>query len=246
MSGFFHTFLYEPIYNLLVFIVSIVPHGDVGLAVIMVTIIIRFVVMPLSLAAMRTQRGMQEVQPKLDEIKEQYKDDKERLAKETFALYREHHINPFAGFATLFVQVPILIGLYWVFRTENLPAVNTDFLYYFVHAPQEVSTLFLGLFSLTAHSLILAVIAAAVQSWSAHHTIPKPVPPKAGTKPSMQHEFGKAMTMQARYVLPIIIGVVAYSSGAIALYFITSGLFGIAESFVKRKQHLPPPETILS
>jgi YidC/Oxa1 family membrane protein insertase len=243
MLGFFHTTLYEPIYNLLVFLVSIVPQGDIGLAVICATIIVRFAVMPLSLAAMRTQRAMQDIQPKLKAVRELYKNNRERQAKETFALYKEHHINPFAGFATLFIQLPILIGLYWVFSTETLPIINTEALYSFISPPETISSLFLGFFSLATPSLILAAIAALIQSWSAHHVMPKPAP-HTGDKPSMQYEFGRAMRFQARYVLPIIIGTVAYTSGAIALYFITSGLFGIAESLVKKNQ--PPPQTVLS
>lgn len=236
MSGFFHTFLYEPIYNLLVFLVNIVPGGDIGVAVIIATLIVKFAIMPLSLAALRTQKGMQEIQPKLQEVREKYKNDKERQAREMFALYREHNINPLAGFAILFIQIPVLIGLYWVFSTETLPVVDMESLYSFVPAPETATALFLGIFLLSTPSLILAAIAAITQFVQARYAMPLPPPPAEGTKPSLQQEFGKAMTIQARYVLPLIIGVVAYTSGAIALYFITSSTFGIGEALLRKYQ----------
>ena len=247
MSGFFHTFLYEPIYNLLVFLVNIVPAGDIGLAVIAATLVVKFAIMPLSLAALRTQRGMQEIQPKIQALREQYKNDKERQAREMFALYREHNINPLAGFAILFIQIPVLIGLYWVFRTETLPTVDVDILYSFVPVPENATALFLGVFLLTTPSLVLALVAAVTQFFQAKYAIPLPPPPAPGTKPSLQQEFGKAMTIQARYVLPLIIGVVAYTSGAIALYFITASIFGIGEALFRKRQEAiekTTPETV--
>jgi len=236
MSGFFHTFLYEPIYNLLVFLVNIVPGGDIGIAVIAATLIVKLAIMPLSLAAMRTQKGMQEIQPKIQALKEQYKNDKERQAREMFALYREHNINPLAGFAILFVQIPVLIGLYWVFRTETLPSVDVSILYPFVGNPETTSAVFLGVFLLTAPSLFLAVLAAIAQFFQARYAMPAPKAPVEGEKASLQQEFGRAMSIQAKYILPLIIGMVAYTSGAIALYFITSNTFGIGEAFIRRRQ----------
>ena len=132
-----------------------------------------------------------------------------------------------------------------MFRTQNISAINTTILYPFITAPHAVSLVFLGLFSLTAHSLILAVVAGGVQFLSAFHTLPKPPKQNPDAKPSMQHEFGRAMNMQARYILAVIIGTVAYTSGAIALYFITSGLFGVGEAYL-RKKRLPLPQTVLS
>ena len=244
MSAFFHTFLYTPIYNLLILFISLIPWGGMGLAVILVTIVIRLVLMPVSLATARTQRAMQEIQPKLKELKEKYKDDKNLQAKETFALYKEHHINPFAGFAGIFIQLPILIGLYGVFRNKTLSVLNTTALYSFIPAPDSISMTFFGLFSLTTHSIFLALIAGIVQYFQARYTIPSPPPPNTGDKPSMQADFGRAMTMQMRYILPVIITTVAYTSGAIALYFITSGLFGIGESFLRKKKTTPEAELI--
>lgn len=232
MVAFFHTILYTPIYNLLIFLVGVLPGGDVGLAVVIVTLIIRLIIMPLSFSALRTSRLMKSVEPELNQIKEQFKDNKEEQAKEMFSLYKKYGINPFASFLTVLIQLPILICLYWVFRTEKLPQVDASILYSFVHVPDVISTLFLGIFAVTSTSIILAVLAALTQFVQAFYAIP--APPKAKAGASMQNDMARALALQARYVLPVIIGVVAYAGGAIALYFITSNLVGIAQEFLVR------------
>lgn len=239
MLEFFHQFLYIPIYNLLIYLVGVLPAGDVGLAVVIVTLIVKAITFPFSIAALRTQQAMKKIEPLLTEIKETHKDDKEAQAKAMFALYKEHGIRPFASFIAMLIQIPVLISLYLVFSRESMAVANLDILYTFVPDPGTFSALFLGFFVIAGHNIILAVLAAATQFVQAYYAIP--VPPKALTADAtptaqvMGAEFGRAMAVQARYVLPLIIGVVAYTSGAIALYFITSNLVGIAQEFYIRK-----------
>ena len=240
MVAFFHTILYLPIYNLLIFLLDYLPNGDVGLAVIIVTLVVSVIVMPLSISALRTQRAMKSVEPELNEIKIKYKDDKEAQAKETMELYRRYRINPFASILTLIVQLPVLICLYWVFRTAHLPAVDTSLLYSFVHVPATVSTVFIGLFQILGHNIPLTVITAVTQYFMASYTIPSPPKPAANATGSMQEELGRAMSIQARYVLPLVIAFIAYASGAIALYFITRNLVSIGQEFYIRRAGLKP------
>jgi YidC/Oxa1 family membrane protein insertase len=240
MVAFFHTILYLPIYNLLVFLIDHLPNGDAGLAVVIVTIVVSVVVMPLSVAALRTQRAMKVVEPELNEIKKRFKDDKEAEARETLALYKRYGINPFASILTLIIQLPVLICLYWVFRTAHLPEIDPTLLYSFVADPGAVSTMFLGIFQILGHNLPLAVLVAASQYLMALYTIPTPAKPAAGAKGSMQDELGRAMSLQARYALPLVIGFVAYASGAIALYFVTRNLFSIGQEFFIRRTGIKP------
>lgn len=240
MLAFFHEYLYVPIYNFLIYLVGVLPGADVGLAVIMVTLVIKIVTMPLSFSALKTQRAMKEIEPLLKGLKEKYKDDKEKQAKEMFALYKEYGIKPFSSILMMFIQIPVLISLFLVFQNEPLDKVNPDILYAFIQDPGTFSPLLFGIFLISGHHLVLAVLAAVTQFVQAYYAIP--VPPKsektASTPESMQVEFGRAMAVQARYVLPIIIGVVAYASGAIALYLITSNLVGILQEFIVRKKNL--------
>jgi len=239
MSGFFHTTLYAPIYNLLVFLVGVVPGGDIGVAVILATLVVKVILFPLSLSAARTQKAMKAIEPELKELREKYKDDKEAQAKEMFALYKKYNIKPFSSFLSVFIQIPIIIGLYWVFRTEALPQVDASVLYVFIHAPLTASPHFLSLINVTKHSYVLAGVAGVTQLIQAWYAIPVP-PANAEVEGSAGADFARAMTIQARFVLPVIIGFVAYASGAIALYFITSNISALLQEFFVRQTHKDP------
>ena len=81
---------------------------------------------------------MKAIEPELKKLKERYKGDKEGEARATMELYRTNNVNPFASILVLIIQLPVLICLYWVFRTAQLPAINDALLYGFVHAPAQV------------------------------------------------------------------------------------------------------------
>jgi YidC/Oxa1 family membrane protein insertase len=226
MIAFFHTILYVPIYNVLIYLVGIAPHGDVGLALIGVVILVRIILLPFTLSMTHTQKAMQTISPEIKAIQEKYKDDKENLAKETFALYKKYKINPFASILTLFIQIPILFTLYFIVRAKGLYHADTTLLYSFVHAPAVMSPVFLGVFLISSPNIILAVLAGLSQFVYAYWGIPATQPAKTTSTPTtpgtMQEEFGRAMTLQMRYVLPLFIAFIAYTSGAIAIYFVTS------------------------
>jgi YidC/Oxa1 family membrane protein insertase len=236
MDSLFHNFVYLPIYNLVAFLLDIIPGGDLGLAIVVATILVKFVLLPLSLAAVRTQRAMKLLEPELKELREKYKEDKETQAREMFALYKKHNVKPFASILMLFIQLPILFGLYFVSERAAKSQIDPTLLYSFVPTPEVVSPFFLGMFMLTSTGIVLALVAAATQLWQAWYMIP--VPPKSTSPtPSMQDEFGRAISLQARFVFPLIIGFIAYTSGVLALYFTASNLFMIAQEYVVRKLH---------
>ncbi len=240
ISNLFHLFFYNPIYNLLVFLVHLIPGGDVGIAVVIVTLLIRLILLPFSLSAARTQHAMSALEPKLKEIRELHKDDKETQAQKTLEAYREANINPFSSIITMFIQIPILLALYWVFRYEAFPMIDTKLLYSFVTVPQTVSMQFLGLINVAGKSLLLALIAGAAQYAQAtlmFARTTKKAPEKAEAAPA---DFARMMNMQMRYVFPVIIGVIAYmTSGAIALYFAVTNIFGALQELYLRHK-LPP------
>lgn len=227
----FHNILYVPIYNLLIFFIDIVPNGDVGIAVIAVTIIVKLIIAPFSISAMKTQRRMKFIEPQMKELREKHKDDRQELALKTMELYKNNGIKPFSSILATFLQLPVIIALYLVFRHEHLLSPNTSLIYHFVALPTHISPLFLGYFPTTGHTIILAIIAAAFQFLQAYVTIP--VPPKDANASSTE-EFTRAMSMQSRYILPAIIGVIAYTAGALALYFITSSIAGIIQEYYIR------------
>ncbi|MES2668465.1 MAG: YidC/Oxa1 family membrane protein insertase [Patescibacteria group bacterium] len=242
MMSFFYTVLYVPIYNLLMFLTDILPGQDIGLAVIAATVIVKVILMPLSFAALRTQRAIKAIEPEMKKVREEFKDDKETQAREMFALYKKYGVNPFAGILTLLIQLPIILALYWVFNTKTLLTVDASILYSFVPAPLAISPLFLGVFAILGASVTLAALAALTQFAYGYYAIPVP---EKSTKPAgtdMAADFGRSLALQMRFILPIFIGIAAYyTSVAIALYFITSNLIGILQEFIIRLKKAETP-----
>ncbi len=233
MSFLFNTFFYQPLYNGLIFLLSLLPSGDVGLSIILFTIFIKVLLFPLSKKALRTQQVMKEIEPRLAVLKEKIKDRQEQ-AKAMMEVYKEANISPFSGFLVLLIQFPIIIALYFVFYKGGLPAVNLDQLYSFVKAPASVSMHFLGLFDVSERSLSLALLTGVLQfvrAWLAPIAISGDA--KEGT---FKADFAKSMNLQMKYVFPLLIGFVAYSvSAAVALYLVTSTLFDIVQELFLRR-----------
>ncbi|MEK7101677.1 MAG: YidC/Oxa1 family membrane protein insertase [Patescibacteria group bacterium] len=234
ISSFFNATFYNPIYNALVALVALIPGSDVGIAVVLVTIVIRLILLPFSLSAARTQRAMKTLEPKIKDLKEKHKGDKEKEALETLALYREAKVNPFASILTVFIQIPVLLALYFVFYYEPFPAINAARLYAFTPIPDIASLEFLGIISVAGKSIVLAFLAGITQFYQAHLALSGTMKP-SDTK-SMQNDFQRIMGLQLKYVFPFLIGVISYTtSGAIALYFITTNLAGsLQEIYVRR------------
>ncbi len=234
ISTFFHSVFYNPIYNALVALVAIIPGSDVGIAVILVTIAIRLILLPFSLSAARTQRAMKILEPKIKELKEKHKGDKEKEALETLALYKEAQVNPFASILTVFIQIPVLLALYWVFRYEPFSVINMARLYSFTPVPHTVSLEFLGIISVAGKSMVLAVFAGLSQFLQAHLALSGTMKPSDAK--GMQNDFQRVMGMQLKYVFPFIIGMISYTtSGAVALYFITTNLAGAGQEWHVRR-----------
>lgn len=236
MAALFNTLIHQPLYNGLVFLVSVVPLHDVGLAVIALTIIVKFILFPLDRRAKIMQAKIREITPQIDAIKVQHKDDSQAQTLAMLALYKEHNIRPFASILALFVQIPIIFGLYYVFWKGGLPAVHLDELYSFVTPPSVVNMDFLGIFNMAERSIVLAVFAGATQF--VQGMISLPPPPARGDSPSLKDDLAHSFHLQMRYAMPVIVGVVAYTiSAAVALYWIVNNLFSIAQEWYIRLEH---------
>ena len=234
ISSIFHTFFYDPIYNLLVALVAWMPGGDVGLGVVLLTLLIQLVLLPFSLSAARTQRVMKILQPKLKALQEQYKDNKETQALKTLELYRSEKVRPFASFFIVLIQIPVLLALYWVFQYEPITTLDASLLYDFTPRPETASLSFLGLIDIGGKSLLLAFLAGATQYLQSTLALAGSAPPEGK---GMQADFARAMNLNMKYVFPLMFAVISYiTSGAIGLYFITINLARSAqELYVRRK-----------
>ncbi|MDO8619885.1 MAG: YidC/Oxa1 family membrane protein insertase [bacterium] len=226
------TIFYVPLYNGLIFLIGVLPGHSVGIAVILFTCLIKLILSPLSHKAAKFQLEMKMHEGELNRIKEQFKNDKQAQGKAVLDFYREKNINPFAGILPLFIQIPIIIALYYVFYGGGLPVIDTALLYSFVPVPVPDMHIF-GI-NILQKSLLLAILAGVAQFLQAHFAMP-PAPPKTDT-PSLGNDLARGMHMQMKYFLPIFMGFIAYAvNGAVALYFITSSLFTIAQELVVRR-----------
>lgn len=234
-----HTFFFDPVYNGLIFFIDIIPGGDVGLAIIATVIVVKTILLPLSIKAAKTQRVMREIEPKLKEIKETLKDKREEQAQAMLKIYREAGINPFASIFLIFLQIPIIIALYFSVYSGGgiaLPAINVDILYSFIAAPGVVTMDFLGLIDITGRSLLLALLAGVTQYYQVKLAMPELAPRDPNAAPDFKADFGRNMQLQMRYVMPVIIFFVAYGiSAAIALYFFVSNLVAIVQEIYIKK-----------
>ncbi|MDQ3076612.1 MAG: YidC/Oxa1 family membrane protein insertase [bacterium] len=228
--GILSTLFYIPVYNALVFIIEKIPGHSAGLAVILLTILIRLILFPLSKSSIKTQLQMKRIEPEVESIKKNTK-DKQAQAQQLMKLYKDKGINPFAGFFLLLIQLPILIGLYNVFQS-GLPTIDTTILYSFVHAPVDVAMSFLGI-DLMRKSFILAILAVVTQFIQINLALPKSKKP---TESSFQNDLAHSMNVQMRYILPLVMFPIALLSSVIAIYLIASNIFMIfQELFVKRR-----------
>jgi membrane protein insertase Oxa1/YidC/SpoIIIJ len=143
------------------------------------------------------------------------------------------------------IQIPVLLALYWVFAYEPFPMLNMARLYTLTPIPHTISLQFLGLISVAGKSLILAVIAGLTQLLQAHMTLRGTM--KLSPQEGMQGDFQKIIGLQLKYVFPFLIGTISYTtSGAVALYFISTNLAGSLQEWYMRhtlvKDTLPHSE----
>lgn len=129
----FDKYLIQPVFNLLETIYAIVPHHDLGIAIIIFTAIIRMALYPLVKKQLHQSRAMRRLQPKLKDIKKSSGGDRQKEARLQMELYKEHGVKPFSTIGTLIIQIPIFIALYQsVLKLVNDPSVLLNYSYGFV------------------------------------------------------------------------------------------------------------------
>ena len=212
MTNLFHLLLLDPLLNLLVFLYENITLHDLGAAIILLTVIVRLVLYPLFYKSLKQQHMLKKIQPHVQAIQEKHKDNREEQGKALMALYKEHGVNPLMSLLLVFVQLPILIALYQVFRTP----------------PPDLTQSFLGLISLHERSILLVVIAALLQYVLGVMSIGGN---KNDTSPAGQTARNMVM------IGPVITIAVLWSMpAAVGLYWVTTTLFSLLQQLhVERK-----------
>lgn len=243
MSALWNTIFYQPIYNILIFIINNVTFGDVGFAIILVTLIIKLALSPLTKKSIRSQILMKKMEPEIKQIKKDFP-NKEEQAKKTFELYKKYGTNPFSGCIVVLIQLPVIFALYYVFLRGL--TLNTDIIYPFLSKPLSMHTNFLGLIEMSGNSksLVLAILAGATQFLQGYLSSPIKSKSKVGSvevvteeeKKSFQDELSNSMQTNVKYILPVFIGFISWRiSAAIALYFVISNIFTIIQEWYIRR-----------
>ncbi len=234
----FQTILIQPLYNGFIYLIGVMPGGDVGLAIIVLTLVIRSLFYPAFAAQIRTTMGMQAIQGELDEINKKYKDNAEERGKRSMELFKKNKISPLSGFLSVLIQLPIFIALYYTLFHTPLPAINASLLYPFVPQPGAVDVHFLGILNLTLkNNILLALIVGGLQYLVMHFSLSRST---AAAAKHLSAERLATQKMQQRmmlYVLPGMIAAISYTlPAAVGLYFCIGSIFSLGQEWLIRRE----------
>jgi len=242
MTEFFQTILYIPLFNGFVGVYALIP--DVGIVILIITVLVKLALYPLNTSSIQAQRSLQELQPKLDALKKKHKDNQQVLAQETMKLYKEHKVNPLGSCLPLLIQLPIFIALYWVLQA-GLTTDDFSILYSFVPNPGSINPISLGLFDLSKPQIVLALLAGGAQYWQAK-SLSRKKPPKAAGEGGKDESMAAMMNKQMLYFMPVITVVIGTQlPGGLSLYWFLSTLFMALQQVIlsKKKDKETPPSS---
>jgi len=235
MLSIFQTVFYQPILNLLVFLYNIVPGHDLGVAIILLTIIIKLILLPLSKQSIKSQKALQDLQPKINEIKAKYANKKEEMGRVMMQLYKENKVNPFSSCLPLLVQFPFLIAVFRVFR-NGFSNGALDLVYPFVYKPEFINSISFGFLELSEPNKILAVLAGIAQFWQAKMMMTKK--PAIQSPGSKDEGMAAMMNKQMLYFMPALTVFIGLTlPGGLAFYwFITTVLTALQQLYIFKKK----------
>ncbi len=220
----FNILFYQPLLNVLVAFYQFVPGRSFGIAIILLTILIKILLHPLNKKAIHSQRAIAELEPELKKIREEFKDNKERMAQETTVLYKKTGVNPMISLLLLFIQMPVLIALYQVLAGFGTGSDMSQ-LYSFIPRPSEMNSYFLTIDLFRPNPLlpILAGISSFFQS--------RVLTSQMKHKEKKDSQFAGMIQKQMNYFLPIFTALILFKlPSALSLYMIISSLISIIQS----------------
>jgi len=223
-----NTALYKPIFNTLIFFVSKLPGHSLGFAIIFLTLIIKILLLVPNQKALKSQKQMQRVQPELDALKQKYKNDPQRLAQETMAIWKKYKVSPLGSCLPMLIQFPILIALFYVVR-DSLNVMDPALFYTPLKGfnLSEVNPIFLGLIDLTKiNVIVLPIIVGGLQFIQIRLSLGRVKNNNAGSAAPM-------MNKMMQFVLPVMIAFFSASlPAAVGFYWGVSTIFAIGQQLV--------------
>ena len=181
--------------------------GNFGVSIIIVTILIKIALLPLTLKQDKSMKEMKKIQPELEKLKEKYANDKQMLNIKTMELYKEHKVNPLGGCLPLLIQLPILIALFGVLRNGIIP--------------QDSSFLWLKLPDKDPY-YILPILNGAVSFFQ------QKLMGSADSNPQMKNMM---------YIFPIMMIMISYKMpSGLQLYWLTSSILAVVQQYFIMKK----------
>lgn len=223
--------LYQPIYNILIFFYNSIPWHDMGVAIILLTLLLKIILHPLTAKSLKSQKALQELEPKMKEIREQFKDNKQEQARAIMNLYKQEKVSPFSSCLPLLIQLPFLIAIYRAMN-DSLASKGFEFLYPFVSRPETINSISLGFMNLAKPNVVLAVLAGAAQFFQTKMLSIKQ-PPKAAGGGAKDEGQMAMMNKQMMYMMPLMTVFIGISLPAgLTLYWLVMTLLTIGQQMI--------------
>ena len=226
-------------YNILIYILDILPNHSVPVAVIILTVLIKIVLLPLSHKMFKTQILQKKVQPLISKIQEEYKDNRQILGIKMLEIYKEHKLNPFSSILLMIIQIPIVFALYFVFARGGLPEIKINDLYSFVSHVNNINHVLFGV-DFTKPNIFIGFLAALFQYIQIRLSLQNinTVENKPISEMKPEEMMQKQMSFMMKYFIPVLIFVASLKvSAAVALYWIISSLFMIVQELYFRNKY---------
>jgi YidC/Oxa1 family membrane protein insertase len=237
--GIWNTFFYEPIYNLVFYIMEILPGYEYGLAIIITTALIKTLIAIPTQKGLKNQKQLQVIQPEIATLKKKYAKNPQVQAQKIMELYKKHKVNPFGSCLPLLIQFPILIALFFVFK-NGIGAENSEILYASLFPNgfdfTQIKTTILGGISIieitSLSKYILPVLIGGMQFGQMYrsqaHKAKQPTKEIAKKTDGMPDP--QEMQKMMMYFMPVLIAFFAASyPAAVSLYWATSTLYTIIQ-----------------
>ena len=238
----FRALISKPLFNILVYLTEVLPHHSFGWSIVILTVLVRVLLYLPNQRAIKSQHELQKLQPKLEEVRAKYGNNQQMMAIKTMELYKTHKINPMSSCLPILLQMPFLLGIYFVVRDGLSP--HLDFLLYSFNMGTDLAVVNPDFFGMDLGDLpfwwglpvlvgLTQYIAIKLSFASADKRKKKEVDGKKEHDKKKEPGFAEQMQQMQKmmlYVMPVMIGVfTATFPAAVGVYWFTSTLFGIGQ-----------------
>ncbi len=239
LGTIWNTLLITPILNVMVWLYQI--SGNLGIAIILLTVIVRLISVPFSLPSMRTMKKQRILQPELDEIKKKFKHDKRKQAELQMELFKKHGVNPAAGCLPQIGMIVLLIALYNVINMFALKgdlitlnnSIYFDFLKFTSDAVLNTKFLYLNLIKPDPF-YVLAILSGLLQLVVSKMMMPEVERGEKLAKETVDKtdDIAYNMQQQSLYMMPIMSVVIGLTlPSGVVLYIVTTTIFSIIQTY---------------